>query len=349
MRLIIVLRCVYNELMIKKVFRNSELFIVDFNALIYLDNFLISSVTSIIAIRIYLSLTGFPQIGGEALHIAHMLWGGLLMMITLISLLAFINRQTKIIGSVVGGLGFGIFVDELGKFISHDNNYFFQPTFAIIYVLLLIIYFSFRKIFEFIEKDDKEYIMNALELLKESVYYDLDTNEKHKIINYLKLADQKHPLVTRLSSLISHIEAKPLAPEKIMARLRKNFHLAYINTLKSKHFAKLLFVILITGSFTNIYLTILNLLEFRFTFWEIGLIVSVVLATMFTVWGIIKIAEGKTTLAYLHLRRATMISILFIQFFAFYFHQLAALIPLVTAFITYLGIQSLLTTSPKKS
>ena len=43
-----------------------------------IENFLISGVVSLLAVRFYLRLTNFPQLGGRGLHIAHMLWGGLL-------------------------------------------------------------------------------------------------------------------------------------------------------------------------------------------------------------------------------------------------------------------------------
>lgn len=76
--------------------------------------------------------------------------------------------------------------------------------------------------------------------------------------------------------------------------------------------------------------------------WEIGLILSVTVATIFVVLGIVRAAEGKSKDSYKSLRTATMTSVLFVQFFAFYFHQLNALIPLVTSFIAYLGIQSLI-------
>ena len=43
-----------------------------------LENFLVSAVASVLLIRLFLSLTDYPQIGGPGLHLAHMLWGGLL-------------------------------------------------------------------------------------------------------------------------------------------------------------------------------------------------------------------------------------------------------------------------------
>lgn len=329
--------------MTKKNVSKHEMFIVDFNALLYLDNFLISSITSIIFIRVFLALSGYPQLGGDSLHIAHMLWGGLLMMITLICLLAFINKNAKIIGSVIGGIGFGIFVDELGKFITHDNNYFFQPTFALLYVIFLLIYFSFRTIFHIIEKDDKEFVMNALEILKEAVFFDLDTNEKQKLKMYLTKADQNHPLVKEMEVLLQKLEAKPVDTKTSFIRLKKYLRQAYINTVQSRHFVIVLFALLFTGSLTNVLLVINNLIRFISpNFWNVGLFISVTVSTVFTLWGLVQLSKKNTLLAYLYLRRATMVSILFVQFFAFYYHQLTALVPLLTAFITYVSIQSLL-------
>ena len=40
-----------------------------------LETFFIASVTSILVIRAFLAATGYPQLGGHGLHIAHMLWG----------------------------------------------------------------------------------------------------------------------------------------------------------------------------------------------------------------------------------------------------------------------------------
>ena len=41
-----------------------------------LEGFLVAAATAFAGIRIYLALTGYPQLGGHGLHIAHLLWGG---------------------------------------------------------------------------------------------------------------------------------------------------------------------------------------------------------------------------------------------------------------------------------
>ena len=35
---------------------------------------------AVLVTRLYLTLTGFPKVGGGGLHLAHLLWGGLLML-----------------------------------------------------------------------------------------------------------------------------------------------------------------------------------------------------------------------------------------------------------------------------
>ena len=72
-------------------------------------------------------LPASPRLGGGELHIAHMLWGGALMLVALVVLLAYLDRTVQHVAAVIAGLGFGTFVDEIGKFLTADNDYFFRP------------------------------------------------------------------------------------------------------------------------------------------------------------------------------------------------------------------------------
>ena len=97
----------------------------DVNGGHYAELFLISAVSTILLVRAFLAATGYPQVGGKSqLHIAHMLWGGLGLTVALGMLLLFQSDVWKPVAAVVGGVGFGTFIDELGKFITKDNDYF---------------------------------------------------------------------------------------------------------------------------------------------------------------------------------------------------------------------------------
>jgi len=47
----------------------------------YMLTSLVAFAVTVIATRVYLELTGYPQLGNSVLHIAHALWGGLLLII----------------------------------------------------------------------------------------------------------------------------------------------------------------------------------------------------------------------------------------------------------------------------
>ena len=80
-----------------------------------LEIFLVAAISSILVIRLYLEIMNYPKIGGETLHIAHMLWGGLLMLTAIIILLSFLNKAWQLRAAIIGGIGFGTFIDEVGK------------------------------------------------------------------------------------------------------------------------------------------------------------------------------------------------------------------------------------------
>src|ERR1700730_4633181 len=111
-----------------------------------IDTFLVTAVLTILTIRVYLKAANYPQIGGGGVHVAHDLWGGLGMVAAIGSLLGFLGSATQGWAALGGGIGFGAFVDELGKFVTADNNYFFKPTAALIYTTFVVLILVTREI-----------------------------------------------------------------------------------------------------------------------------------------------------------------------------------------------------------
>ena len=104
----------------------------------YLLLTLLSFAASVSLTRLFLYLTGYPQIGGGTLHIAHLLWGGLLLFIAALVPLIFANRWVYTSAALLAGAGVGLFIDEVGKFITRTNDYFYPPAAPTIYAFFLL-------------------------------------------------------------------------------------------------------------------------------------------------------------------------------------------------------------------
>jgi hypothetical protein len=92
----------------------SRVFVRNFSGGELFEIFMVFAVSAVLGIRFALDLSGYPQLGGAGLHIAHLLWGGLLMVVALFLFMVYLGQRIMRLAAVVGGLGFGVFVDELG-------------------------------------------------------------------------------------------------------------------------------------------------------------------------------------------------------------------------------------------
>jgi hypothetical protein len=314
----------------------------------YRENFLISAIVSLFVIRIYLRLTNYPHIGGESLHIAHMLWGGFIMVAAILILLTFLSKTSMNIASILGGIGFGTFIDELGKFISKDNNYFFRPTIAFIYIIFVLIYLLIKFIPKYREPTQKEYLVNAIEMIKESAINDFDEEEERQSYEYLRNCDPKNPIVQALTRLLSRIDAVPISPPSLFTRLRIGVRNWYYTIAKSDLIIKIIIFYLAFQTIDTIVNTIvLSFAHPLLPFDEWGKLYSSGLAAIFVMIGLFALKFSKTE-AYRFFRIAMLITLLMTQFFSFMHGGWIELIPLAANIFMLLVINYAATMEKQK-
>jgi hypothetical protein len=135
----------------------------------HLTTFVVSAVATVLVVRLLLRLLGYPAIGGGGLHIAHMLWGGLLMLVAIFLLLGFIGPVVRPAAALAGGVGFGLFIDEVGKFVTADNDYFYRPAAAIMYVVFVLLVLGVQFLTRRRPIDPREHLANAVDHAVEGV------------------------------------------------------------------------------------------------------------------------------------------------------------------------------------
>lgn len=183
--------------------------------------FLVSAVASVLMIRGALALSGFPRIGGGGLHIAHLLWGGAFMLAGLLLLLGFIGRAILYVGAFLGGVGFGTFIDELGKFITSDNDYFFRPAVAIVYVVFVTLFLIFRALESRRRFSDRELLANAFDAAREATLYHRRPGHSREVLRYLREHGGDDRLLGELRDVLGIAGTEPpLAPGWLLSARR---------------------------------------------------------------------------------------------------------------------------------
>ena len=142
---------------------------------------LLAFAATVIATRLFLELTGYPQLGNSTLHIAHVLWGGLLLFVAALLPLLFANRWVYSVGGLLSGVGVGLFIDEVGKFITQTNDYFYPPAAPIIYAVFLLTVLLYVQVRRPPSDDARAELYRALEALEEVLDHDLDPGERTKL------------------------------------------------------------------------------------------------------------------------------------------------------------------------
>lgn len=186
----------------------------------YLLVTLVAFAATVIATRWFLSVTGFPRIGGGDLHIAHALWGGAALFGAALLPILLAGRFVYLLASLLAGVGIGLFIDEVGKFITAENDYFYPAAAPIIYATFLLAVLVWLRARAPDDPDPRSQLLTALELFEESVEGDLQREERDLLHARLAAAAVRaeHAEQRRLAAdLLAFVEAEELhvAPDPV--------------------------------------------------------------------------------------------------------------------------------------
>jgi len=286
---------------------------------------LVSAVVAVLLTRLYLELTGFPRIGGGGLHIAHLLWGGLLMLSALVLLLSVLGKRTKRWAAVLGGLGFGLFVDELGKFVTDDNNYFFQPAIALIYVLFVVLFLAFKAI-ERRSLTPEELLVNAADMLREVI---LGGATRAEVVRARRLLDRsgfEGPLAEGLRDAIDSASRAPERVSPIAAAARFAWR-TYDKLVEWPWFHRAIWIIFVAQAVLGLIAAVaLGLATMRTGTppLQLGTLAASSISLALVLIGVMRLPTSRLD-AYRWFERGVLVSILITQVLVFWQDQLAAL------------------------
>jgi hypothetical protein len=301
------------------------------------DTFLVFTVLTVIVIRVSLELLGYPQLGGNGLHIAHLLWGGLLMVVAIVLATVVITRSARWAAAVVGGIGFGLFIDEVGKFVTSDNDYFFKPAFAIIYVAVVLIWLVTRMLLVRRPSHPSEALANAIDFLKEASVRELNEDELRTAYALLDSCDPTDPLVDGVRRLLDDVEPIPRPEPFVGTRLVERTRAAYARlatTRGARVVVTTIFALLTALALVSVVGYVYDLAvgrHLRFVDWA-NLISNCVLSVLYTV-GVYALFQRARLVAYRLFEAAVLFNLFVVQVFDFADYGAIAGVELVIALV----------------
>jgi hypothetical protein len=318
--------------------------------------FFVTAIATELCIRTQLYLTHYPQLGGHGLHIAHLLWGGLFMLTALAILLSLLGSRPRQVAALVGGVGFGFFIDELGKFITADNNYFFKPAAGLIYLIFIGLYLGSRAYQRHRGLNEAEKVRNAIELIGEATRGPFKLEYRDQALALLADVPASHPLRDPLIALAGNIDTAPNPDPPWYRRFADTVAAAYERWSERDWFHGLVLAVFVLWALASI-LTIVGLVlasgfagdaaragfqedsvgHLNFLNW--ATLVSTAVSTVFVVIGLARLLRGERLDAYLWLTRALLVSIFVTRVFTFVESQFGAVFGLAVDVLLLISIQ----------
>jgi len=311
-----------------------------------LELWLVSAITTILAVRMFLELTGYPQVGGSSFHIAHVLWGGLVMAVGAIIMFIFLGNRLALLGTFMSGIGFGLFIDEVGKFVTKDNDYFYKPSVAIMYTVFIILYMVTRWVITSAAYTENEYLVNSISELQNIPIGHATTGEKKLILYLLANSDAGNPLAADLKGVVNRIDTTLAEKVSLVVRWRNGFYNWYRRLTGKSWFTKAVagfFVLQFAGTLSLVLVILFDpgsmvdqMKDFTFSDWAI--LASNVISAVYICWGLLLLHRSRLN-AYGMFERSVLVQLFLGQMFLFEKDELEAMPNFVFTLLLLLAIR----------
>jgi hypothetical protein len=107
-------------------------------------------------------------------------------------------------GALLAGVGVGLFIDEVGKFITRSNDYFYPAAAPIVYVFFVLTVLMYLQVRRPGRKDSRGELYAALDELEEVLDRDFEPMERRALEARLSAVaqDREQPDIARLASAL---------------------------------------------------------------------------------------------------------------------------------------------------
>lgn len=325
------------------------------NAENYLLLTLFSFAASVTLTRLYLEIAGYPTIGSGNLHIAHVLWGGLLLFIAALLPIIFANRWVYVMSALLAGTGVGLFIDEVGKFITQNNDYFYPPAAPIIYAFFLLTVLVYLQVRRSPPKDPRSEFYHVLDALEEVLDHDLDSKELIDLSNRLEFISKQddYPHLRLLAKkILDFLSSKELMVVPYHQGWRGKY-LQFSSWIRSTIAEEKRHRVIITGGMLALgFVSIYRVIQLLFTY-----LVNNITGSTIIYWFVLRLLLEAffgillLVAVYMILRHKTNIgiqlgyygllgSLTIVNLVIFYFDQFSTILPATIQFLLFIGLIS---------
>jgi hypothetical protein len=303
---------------------------------------MISGIITVVLVRSFLVATGYPRVGGGGLHVAHVLWGGLLMGIAIVIVQIHPGSRARHRSAIVGGIGFGLFIDEVGKFLTKNVNYFYRPAIAIIYATFVAFFLIVREVILRKPQTDPLKLAAAANAIGDLALGQLTVDRERDALAALDSVTTHLQLAEALRAALTSERCTTSRPEARLTEIRNKLSEAARRLVARDDFPRALaavFVVQVLGLAGELLLVLVTGPQGPVRLVRVAAALSTAVSGLLGLYGAVLLARHDAGGAVRLLLGSVLVSLLLTQIFVFTTYQLAGALGLLFELVVWLALR----------